>query len=319
MSTRTRKEKCKICFLLLALAENTLEGTNRIRGTVLLVYSSLLCCRNETPCDPRPKSKKKAKKGKFKSLKKRSLASELKTVKHEPPNDDLSLDKETNSQEVLSGSDMASSHSSVLKKRKKVENAHRGEYEKISKKKSKKLKKAIEISPLDLDTDLTSMQNDEPTESRPCENVVDFDHKPINRSKTGGKIFITSMPIKRVLLIKPEKLKKGNIWSRDYIPAPDFWLPQEDAVLCAVVHEYGPHWSLVSETLYGMTAGGFYRGRYRHPAHCCERYRELIQRYILSAPENPNYEKASNAGSGKALFKVTEVKLLNCISAIAIP
>ncbi|OMO82621.1 hypothetical protein COLO4_22907 [Corchorus olitorius] len=81
---------------------------------------------------------------------------------------------------------------------------------------------------------------------------------------------------------------------------------EEDAILCAVVHEYGPHWSLVSETLYSMTAGGFYRGRYRHPVHCCERYRELIQRHILAAPDSSVNEKISNAGSGKALLKVTE-------------
>ena len=128
----------------------------------------------------------------------------------------------------------------------------------------------------------------------------------------GGKISITPMPVKRVLTIKPEKFKKkGNIWSRDCLPSPDFWMPEEDAMLCVLVHEYGPHWSLVSETLYGMTAGGLYRGRYRHPVHCCERFRELIQRYVLSAADNPNNEKAGNAGSGKALLKVTEVAICN--------
>ncbi|KAA8518828.1 hypothetical protein F0562_016398 [Nyssa sinensis] len=123
----------------------------------------------------------------------------------------------------------------------------------------------------------------------------------------GGKVSITHMPVKRVLTIKPEKLKKkGNIWSRDCFPSPDFWLPQEDAMLCAVVHEYGPHWSLASEILYVMTAGGFYRGRFRHPVHCCERFRELIQKYVLSAADNLHNEKACNTGSGKALLKITE-------------
>lgn len=57
----------------------------------------------------------------------------------------------------------------------------------------------------------------------------------------GGKVSITTMPVKRVLTIKPEKLKKANIWSRECVPSPGFWLTQEDAILCAVVHEYGPH------------------------------------------------------------------------------
>lgn len=125
----------------------------------------------------------------------------------------------------------------------------------------------------------------------------------------GGKISITPMPVKRIWMIKPEKLKKGNHWSKDCIPSPDFWLPQEDTILCAVVHEYGPNWSLVSETLYGMTAGGSYRGRYRHPVHCCERFRELFQKYILLSMDNANHEKINSPGSGKALLKVTEVRL----------
>jgi E1A-binding protein p400 len=149
-------------------------------------------------------------------------------------------------------------------------------------------------------------------ELKPYEVVSDLEQKPAGRSKMGGKISISTMPVKRVLMIKPEKLKKGNVWSRDCVPPPDSWLPQEDAILCAVVHEYGPHWSLVSETLYGMAAGGFYRGRYRHPVHCCERFRELIHRYVLSSPEYPiNNEKMSNMVSGKALLKVTEVSLIS--------
>lgn len=255
------------------------------------------------PSDPKPKAKKKAKKAKFKSLKKRSLASELKSVKEEPLADAMSMDEENVSDEVVTCSDM-----SMLKKRKKAEITEDSEGEKISKKKSKKFKKApLQICSLE-DTNLSGMQH-EPMDSKLSESVFDSEHKPVSRSKMGGKISITPMSLKRVLMIKPEKLKKGNIWSRDCVPSPDFWLPQEDAILCAVVHEYGPHWSLVSEILYGMTAGGFYRGRYRHPVHCCERFRELIQRYVLST-DNPNYEKVSYMGSGKALLKVTEVGLV---------
>ncbi|CAN6689036.1 unnamed protein product [Malus baccata var. baccata] len=262
--------------------------------------------KNEMPIDPKPKTKKKSKKAKFKSLKKQSLASELKPLKGELQAEPMSIDEDSLSHEMVTYSDTESPRSSVQRKRKKAEVIPVGE-EKSSKKKSKKLKKStLEICPTEFDTNLSTMDHDEVTESKPCESMVEFDHKPASRSKMGGKISITSMPVKRILLIKPEKLKKGNIWSRDCIPSPDFWLSQEDAMLCAVVHEYGPHWSLVSDVLYGMTAGGFYRGRYRHPIHCCERFRELIQRYVLSTPDNPNYEKVNNIGSGKALLKVTE-------------
>lgn len=262
--------------------------------------------KNEMPSDPKPKPKKKSKKAKFKSLKKRSLASELKPVKGDLQVEPMSIDEDSISYEMVTYSDMESPRSIVKRKRKKAESRPFGE-EKTSKKKSKKLKKStLEICPSEFDTNLSTMEHDEVTESKPSESVVDFEHKPVSRSKMGGKISITSMPVKRVLMIKPEKLKKGNIWSRDCIPPPDFWLSQEDAILCAVVHEYGPYWSLVSDILYGMTAGGFYRGRYRHPVHCCERFRELIQRYVLSTPDNPNYEKVNNIGSGKALLRVTE-------------
>uniref|UniRef100_A0A2P2L6V3 DNA helicase n=1 Tax=Rhizophora mucronata TaxID=61149 RepID=A0A2P2L6V3_RHIMU len=221
---------------------------------------------NEMPSDPKPKSKKKPKKAKFKSLKKGSLASEMKPAKEEVSMETGSMDDDIVYQEITCADTM--SYSSVPRKRK---------------------------------------QQDDYMETKPCENgFVDLEQKPASRSKMGGKISITAMPVKRVVTIKPEKVKKGNVWSRDCVPSPDSWLPQEDAILCAVVHEYGPYWNLVSETLYGMTAGGFYRGRYRHPVHCCERYRELIQRYVLSTPENPIIEKTSNMGSGKALLKVTE-------------
>eukprot|EP00257_Ricinus_communis_P018634 XP_015577402.1 protein PHOTOPERIOD-INDEPENDENT EARLY FLOWERING 1 isoform X1 [Ricinus communis] len=261
--------------------------------------------RIDMPSNPKPKSKKKPKKAKFKSLKKGSLTSELKHVKEEPSVESMSIDDDASYHEEVSA---------VQRKRRRVETLDI-ELGKSSKKKSNKLKKAPETCLSDLDSNLSGKQQDDSMESKPCENMVaDIEQKPAGRSKMGGRISITAMPVKRVLMIRPEKLKKGNVWSRDCVPPPDSWLPQEDAILCAVVHEYGPHWSLVSETLYGMTAGGFYRGRYRHPVHCCERFRELIQRYVLSTPENPINEKACNTGSGKALLKVTEdniQKLLN--------
>ncbi|XP_012080821.1 protein PHOTOPERIOD-INDEPENDENT EARLY FLOWERING 1 isoform X2 [Jatropha curcas] len=260
---------------------------------------------NDMASKPKQKSKKKPKKAKFRSLKKGSLTAELKHVKEEPSMETISIDDGIYHDEVTYA-DMMSQYSGLLKKRKKVETIG-VEAGKSSKKKLKKSKKTPEICPSDLDSNLSGKQQDDSMEFKPCENAVtDLEQKPAGRSKMGGRISITAMPVKRVLMIKPEKLKKGNVWSRDCVPSPDSWLPQEDAILCAIVHEYGPQWSLVSETLYGMTAGGFYRGRYRHPVHCCERFRELIVRYVLSAPENPINEKMGNTGSGKALLKVTE-------------
>lgn len=252
---------------------------------------------------PKPK-KKKVKKAKFKSLKKGSLTSELKPVKLESEEELMSMDDDVSHDEGYY-SDVPSPSSNAQKKRKK-DSMHGAEEEKSSKKKPKKSKKApFERTPFELDS--TGKRQDAYAEVKHSEGMsIELEQKSAGRNRTGGKISITCMPVKRVLMIKPEKLKKGNVWSRDCVPSPDSWLPQEDAVLCAVVHEYGPYWNLVSETLYGMTAGGFYRGKYRHPVHCCERYRELIQRHVLFAPDNPVNEKFSNAGSGKALLKVTE-------------
>lgn len=258
--------------------------------------------RNEN--DHKPKSKKKTKKTKFKSLKKGALASESKTIQKEPHVEAMPTDNKDLSPVVLSPDTLPTSP--IPKKRKKPQAA--SEEERASRKSSTKLKKAREGSPV-VDSGTSEKQHLAAKESKSAEGLLDLDVKPASRSKIGGKISITFMPVKRVLVIKPEKLKKkGNVWSRDCIPSPDPWSPQEDAILCAIVHEYSTHWSLVSDTLFGMTAGGFYRGRFRQPAHCCERYRELFFKYVLSTTttEHPNNEKISSTGSGKALLKVTE-------------
>ncbi|CAN1164576.1 Protein PHOTOPERIOD-INDEPENDENT EARLY FLOWERING 1 [Linum perenne] len=262
------------------------------------------------------KSKKKVKKTKFKSLKKGSLSSELKHVKKEPSLETLSSDDDLIDQDEFTNLGMMSSCSSAQKKRKKPEVEI--DVGKSSIKKSKKLKKAPEVSLSGLNSKQSGKKYDDSMELKTFENrVTDLEPKLASRSKMGGKVSITTMPLKRVLMIKLEKIKKGNVWSRDYVPSPDSWLPQEDAILCAVVQEYGPNWSLVSDTLYGMTAGGFYRGRYRHPVHSCERYRELFQKHILSAPENLGCERMNNVGSGKGLLKVTEdnVRMLLNVAA----
>ncbi|WCJ28793.1 SNF2 domain-containing protein / helicase domain-containing protein [Euphorbia peplus] len=255
-----------------------------------------------TPRKAKPKSKKKPKKAKFKSLKKGSLTSDFKQVKEELSMETMSMDDD----DSYYRDEVTNSETSQQKKRKKVETLD-VESVKSSKNTSKKLKRTSELCLSDLDSNLSEKQLDDSVGLRSCESAVaDHELKPSGRSKMGGRISISPMTVKRILTIKPEKLKRGNVWSRDCVPFPDSWLPQEDAILCAVVHEYGPHWSLVSDTLYGMPAGGFYRGRYRHPVHCCERYRELIQKHILSVPENPTNEKTTAAGSVKGLLRVTE-------------
>lgn len=238
----------------------------------------------------KPKSKKKAKKTKFKSLKKGAFSSHTKTPQVESPievDDDFDFDDSSEDEVIL------------MKKRK------RPVYDtevKISKK-PKKFKKYPEPSPLEPDS--SSLPDDEPKDLKLTEiSNLEIDHRPISRSKTGLKIFINSMPLKRVMTIRLEKQKKGNIWFNGCIQSPDSWLSSEDAVLCASVHEYGVNWSLVSDILYGMAPGGVYRGIVRHPVHCCERYRELVQRYVLSS-DNLN-DKASNVVGGKALLRVSE-------------
>ncbi|KAI9122384.1 hypothetical protein K1719_007073 [Acacia pycnantha] len=253
----------------------------------------------QTPRDSKPRPKKKPKKTKFKSLKKGSLGSESKPMKEEPQTDPMSIDDE-----IVTSLDMGSPNSTKQKKRKKPKFIADGEEEKTLKK-SKKTKRPADICASDSDNALLGLP-DEHAEPKQCESMVESEQKPPSRSKMGGKISITPMPVKRILTIKPEKVKKGNAWSKDGVPSADFWLSQEDAILCAIVHEYGSNWSLVSETLYGMTAGGSYRGRYRHPVHCCERFRELVQRYVLSMADNANHERGNSTASGKSLLKVTE-------------
>ncbi|XP_073107085.1 protein PHOTOPERIOD-INDEPENDENT EARLY FLOWERING 1 isoform X5 [Elaeis guineensis] len=256
--------------------------------------------RNVAAVERKPKSKKKLKKTKFKSLKKGPLASESETV-HEPPVDPMHVDDKVLSPEIISPE--SPSHSPPMKKRKKAIAAPE---EKSSRKCLKKMKKAPESNSA-ADSDSAVKKLMETRAIKYGEGTNDLDLKQANRIKTGGRISITYMPVKRVVVVKPERLRKrGHVWSKDCFPSPDSWSSQEDAILCAAVHEFGAHWSLVSDTLYGIPGGGFYRGRFRHPVHCCERFRELFFKYVMSAVDTSNTEKINPSGSGKALLKVTE-------------
>ncbi|KAJ0628242.1 putative DNA helicase chromatin remodeling SNF2 family [Helianthus annuus] len=288
-ATKVYQEQVKALAEIQLMEEREMEAREKEKKEL----AELEAMKNETVVK-KPKSKKKAKKTKFKSLKKEALSSETRTANIESSNviDDDDDDDDLYEELIF------------VKKRKKPVEAIEV---KVSKK-SKKVKKIPEPSPLDLDSNSVPSPLDEPLKdlklSGSNNDNREVDHKPIiNRSKTGLKISITSMPVKRVMTIRLEKLKKGSIWPNDCFPVPDSWLPSEDSVLCAIVHEYGVNWSLASDVLYGMTAGGFYRGIVRHPVHCCERYRELVQKHVLSTFDNNIHNEKS---SGKALLRVSE-------------
>ncbi|KAL7138579.1 hypothetical protein ABFS83_10G173600 [Erythranthe nasuta] len=257
--------------------------------------------RNEVLVAPKPKSKKKTKKAKFKSLKKEALVPRSISVKEESSVELMSIDDDLIYDEVITSPEALSPCSTQDKKRKPASD----DDEPKIKKKSKK-SKAAEVGQVILYPKPASKPQNDLKEI--CDNgVVDLESKQISRSKSRVKLSIPIVPLKQVFIIKPEKLKKkGSIWSKDFSPTPDPWSPREDAVLCAVVQEYGPNWNLASEILYGMIAGGSYRGRFRHPIHCTERFRELIQRYVFSVSDASNNDKSVGVSSGKALLRVTE-------------
>ncbi|KAF9604006.1 hypothetical protein IFM89_039360 [Coptis chinensis] len=214
----------------------------------------------------KPKSKKESQENKVQVSEERRSSIERRAAHEDPPSETMSIDYDDMYSEMADYSDSVLSHSPVQKKTKR----------RFTKK---------------------NFTGKTPKEPR----------KPVNRSKMGGKVYITVMPVKRILVIKPEKLKKkGNIWSRDCNASPDSWMSQEDVILCAVVHEYGSNWSLVSDILYGMTAGGFTVEGFTTLSIVVRGSGSFFQRYVLSTVENPNNEKAGNAGPGKTIFKVTE-------------
>ncbi|XP_074279283.1 protein PHOTOPERIOD-INDEPENDENT EARLY FLOWERING 1 [Silene latifolia] len=257
----------------------------------------------------RKNKKKKTKKAKFKSLKKGSLASATKVFHEEDDVEYVSSDNEDNFHETTPRSEISPTGIILLRKRKKDEMAPAAVEEKITKIKFKKPKKTALVTKLGpTESNVLSISHEELKDARPVEDGgEDLEPKLTGRAKMGVKILIPASPMKRIYTIKPEKLKKkGNMWSSDGFPSPDSWLPQEDAVLCALVHEYGPNWSLVSDVIYGMTAGGLYRGRFRHPVLCCERFRELVQKYVHAVADTPNSEKPSTTAPTKGPLRVTE-------------
>ncbi|GER52476.1 helicase [Striga asiatica] len=266
----------------------------------------------------KPKSKKKKpKKAKFRSLKKASLVSKPISLKEVSSVDTMSIDDALIHDELITSSD-ALSPSSPREKRHRPASEDDDDEPKSRKKKHKKLK-ASELGNILMYPKPSSKHQNIHKDSKVCDNgVVDLESKQISKNKAQGKLTIPVMPLKRFFTIKPDKSKKkGAVWSKDFFPSPDIWSPKEDAVLCRTVYEYGPNWNLASEILYGSVAGGSYRGRFRHPVHCSERFRDLIQRYVFTVSDGANNEKSVGAVSGKALLRVSEdkIRVLFCISS----
>jgi hypothetical protein len=95
------------------------------------------------------------------------------------------------------------------------------------------------------------------------EDLNDSDSKSVARTKSDGRILIPCIPVKSVIVIKPERLRRKGIGSQDC--ASDSWTFEEDAVLYGTVHEYGPLWELASDFLQYLPDMSLYTGRYHHP------------------------------------------------------
>lgn len=126
----------------------------------------------------------------------------------------------------------------------------------------------------------------------------------------GGKLVISGSPAKKGPLVMLEKeRKKDSLRSLEHLPAASAWAHAEDAVLCAVVHEYGGNWQLASDALAGGPDGGVYRGRHRHPIHCRERFRQLLAQNAAAASGDPESEKSAQSAATNVQLRVTEVSV----------
>lgn len=255
------------------------------------------------------KLKKKLKRTKFKSLKRRNLDSRKDDNGEDQANNRSSLeyDNSSDSDELPAGT--------FSKQKRKALRLFEDEI--LQNRHSKKLKRPHANLDFALDKSKRHAQfMDVDVDSDGLESTLNDFASP--GSKGSGKISITGIPSKKVSIIKlDKKKKKGTRKSGDRLPSPDPWATSEDAILCAIVHEYGINWELASDTLYGISSGGFYRGRYRHPVHCRERFGELFLSNISSATTDPNSEKTNS--SAKTLLKVTEdhvKKLLDVVQEL---
>ncbi|CAK9228992.1 unnamed protein product [Sphagnum troendelagicum] len=139
------------------------------------------------------------------------------------------------------------------------------------------------------------------------ESLMSFEGFLGGKKKAEGTVSIMGMHPKKgpVVMLEKEK-KKDVVKSLEHVPQAAPWVNAEDAVLCAVVHEYGGNWLLASETLAAIPEGGIYRGRHRHPVHCRERFRQLLAQNIAAATGDPSSEKSALHAASNVQLKVTE-------------
>ncbi|KAG0580120.1 hypothetical protein KC19_4G148100 [Ceratodon purpureus] len=132
-----------------------------------------------------------------------------------------------------------------------------------------------------------------------------------------GKLSISGTVAKKGPLVMLEKeRKKDSVRSVEQLPPASPWTHGEDAVLCAVVHEYGGNWHLASDALAGGPDGGVYRGRHRHPIHCRERFRQLLAQNVAAASGDPTSEKSAQNAATNAQLRVTEEHTKRLLDAV---
>ncbi|KAG6547117.1 hypothetical protein Mapa_011369 [Marchantia paleacea] len=254
------------------------------------------------------KSLKKLKKTKFKSLKKGSLTSD----------DGVLVKRNIHRDESYSNPqfEMSSlpSRSPSQRKRKAPKLLEEEMLTEIHVKKSKKdiskdrfsggkIVLSKRLSEFDL---LGGGSDDDTRDSDVMSTPAKFPTSNGTKKKTGGKISIMAVPLKKGPLIMLEKeRKKDATRMQEHVPPADPWTPAEDAILCAVVHEYGGNWQLASDALAGISDGSIYRGRHRHPVHCRERFRQLLAQNATAAGD-PSSEKNALIVASNAHMKVTE-------------
>lgn len=241
---------------------------------------------------------KKFKKTKFKSLKKGSLGSEEpnsasgeRDVSYRDPQYDMSsVPPRSPSLRKRKAPRLLEEELSVEDYAKRLKKEHLGN-------KSSEFDQSLEASdddtwPEAADLDSGDAQLKSPTSSGAKKSV-------------GEKLLIMSWPLKKAPIITLEReRKKDAAKMQEHV---DPWVSAEDAILCAVVHEYGGNWQLASDALAGIPDGSMYRGCYRHPFHCRERFRQLLSQYASASCGDLGSDRHTLNAATNAHVKVTEV------------
>jgi hypothetical protein len=249
---------------------------------------------------------KKLKKAKFKSLRKETLGSEESNSlgadgTYRDPKYDPSVPSRSPSLRKRKAPKLFEEELDADAYTKRLKKDH-------SKSKAMELERSVEASdddtwPEDADLDSVDAQLKSP---------------PSLHSKTplGEKVLITAWPLKRApIVILERERKKDAAKMQEHI---DPWVSAEDAILCAVVHEYGGNWQLASDALAGLPDGSRYRGCHRHPFHCRERFRQLLAQYAFAPTGDTGTEKPAPSAAANSHLRVTEVSRSKCCSSFAL-